>query len=321
MTHQQVWAVVLAGGDGTRLRSLTQLISGEDCPKQYCPLYGNETLLAHTRTRLARAFHPEQTAFVVVKSHERFYKHELADLDPLRLIVQPSNKGTTAAVICSLLRVTAFAGDPVLAFFPTDHHYSDDAGFIASVHRAVGVAQHHSDTLVILGAEAEHAEVEYGWIEPGTRFESPLTNTLLRVSRFWEKPARRTAQSLLARGCLWNMFVMIGRASLFLAMLDNTVMPDVLNRFVGGRRSVGHATHMAAQDELWATLTGGDFSRQVLSASTEKLAVLNVGDVGWSDLGTPERVRAAMARCGLKPEWLESAENENSKALVNSSAR
>jgi hypothetical protein len=50
-------------------------------------------------------------------------------------------------------------------------------------------------------------------------------------------------------------------------------------------------------------------------------AVLNVGDVGWSDLGTPERVRAAMARCGLKPEWQESVENENSKALVNSSAR
>ena len=276
MNHQQVWAVVLAGGDGTRLRSLTQLISGEDCPKQYCPLYGNETLLAHTRTRLARAFHPEQTAFVVVKSHERFYKHELADVKPLRIIVQPSNKGTTAAVICSLLRITILAGDPVVAFFPTDHHYCDEAGFIASVRRAVRVAQHHSHTLVVLGAEAEHAEVEYGWIEPGTRFESPLTNTLLRVNRFWEKPAHATAQTLLARGCLWNTFVMIGRASIFLSDARSYRSARSIETVYGRSALRRHATNLAAQDELWATLTAGDFSRQVLSANTANLAVLRV---------------------------------------------
>ena len=310
MNHQQVWAVVLAGGDGTRLRSLTQLISGEDCPKQYCPLYGGETLLAQTRTRLARAIHPEQTAFVVVKSHERFYKHELTDVEPLRMIVQPDNKGTTAAVICSLLRITVLAADPVVAFFPTDHYYSDEAGFIASVRRAIRVAQHHSNTLVVLGAEAEHAEVEYGWIEPGTRFESPLTNTLLRVTRFWEKPAQSTAQTLLARGCLWNTFVTVGRASIFLALLENTTAPGLLNSFMAAQRHTAHATYLAAQDRLWATLTAGDFSRQVLTLSTQHLAVLPVGDVGWSDLGTPERVRAAMARSGLKPQWQEPAENE-----------
>jgi mannose-1-phosphate guanylyltransferase len=70
--NQQVWAVVLAGGDGTRLRSLTQLISGEDRPKQFCHVYGDKTLLAHTRARLAGTIHPERTAFVLVKNHERF---------------------------------------------------------------------------------------------------------------------------------------------------------------------------------------------------------------------------------------------------------
>ncbi len=152
--------------------------------------------------RLARAIHPERTAFVLVKAHEKFYRSELADVEPHRLIVQPGNKGTTTAVICSLLRITALAGDPVVAFFPTDHYYSNEVGFIFAVDRAVRVAQHHSDTLVVLGAEAEHAEVEYGWIEPGTRFGSPFTNALTRVRRFWEKPSYPTAQALLARGVL-----------------------------------------------------------------------------------------------------------------------
>ncbi|MGA2878121.1 MAG: sugar phosphate nucleotidyltransferase [Bryobacteraceae bacterium] len=319
MNHPQVWAVVLAGGDGTRLRSLTQLISGEDRPKQFCQVYGGKTLLAQTRARLANAIHPERTAFVLVKTHEKFYRSELDDVEPRRLIVQPDNKGTTAAVICSLLRITALAGDPVVAFFPTDHHYSNEAGFSASVHRAVRVAQYRSDILVLLGAEAEHAEVEYGWIEPGTRFDSPFTSALLRVTRFWEKPSHPTAQALFARGCLWNTFVMVGRASTFLALLENTMAPAVLEAFMAAQRYGNHATYLGDQDKLWATLTAGDFSRQVLTPSTQHLAVLPVGDIGWSDLGTPERVRAAMAQSGLRPWWQESAKNENSKDLAKTS--
>jgi len=317
-----VWAVVLAGGDGTRLRSLTRLVSGEERPKQYYPLYGGETLLAQTRARLARAIHPERTAFAVLKAHEKFYGRELADVEPRRLVVQPANKGTTAAVIRSLMRITNLAGDPVVAFFPTDHYFSNEARFIDSVRRAVSVAQHHSDTLVVLGAEAEYAEVEYGWIEPSARFESPVTNTLLRVSRFWEKPSHATAQALLARGCLWNTFVMAGRASIFLAMLDKTVAPGVVQSCMRAQRDAGGGVpNMAAEEELWERLTAGDFSRQVLSANPEDLAVLRVGDVGWSDLGTPERVRSTMQRYGLGPQWQESAEDETSKEPAQNGVR
>jgi mannose-1-phosphate guanylyltransferase len=320
LNQRQVWAVVLAGGDGTRLRSLTQLISGEDRPKQFCNVYGGKTLLAQTRARLAPTIHPERTAFVVVKAHEEFYKSELADVEPRQVIVQPDNKGTTAAVIFSLLRITALAGDPVVAFFPTDHYYSNEAGFSSSVHRAVSVAQHHPDTLVILGAEAEHAEVDYGWIEPGTPLKSSFTNALLRVGRFWEKPSHLTAQALFARGCLWNTFVMVGRASIFLVLLANTIAPGAWKAFTEAQRSGRHSTDPMAQYKLWASLTAGDFSRQVLTLSTQYLSVLRVGDIGWSDLGTPERVRAAMARSGLKPWWQEATEDEHSKNLAKTSA-
>jgi mannose-1-phosphate guanylyltransferase len=313
-----VWAVVLAGGDGTRLRSLTRIISGEDRPKQFCQVYGGKTLLAQTRARLARVIHPGRTAFAVVRTHERFYRNELADVEPQRVVVQPGNKGTTAAVIFSLLRITALAGDPVVAFFPTDHYYANEAEFRLSVERAVRVAQHHSDTLVVLGAEAEHPEVEYGWIEPGTKFGTPFTNALLRVRHFWEKPSHPTAQALLARGCLWNTFVMVGRASLFLALLGNTMAPGMLDAFLAAQQHK-HDTNLA-QDKLWASLTAGDFSRQVLTPSTQHLAVLRVGDIGWSDLGTPERVRAALARSGVRPWWQESAENEPSEGLAKTSA-
>jgi len=46
------WAVILAGGEGTRLRSMTRTIAGDDRPKQFCPLVDERTLLEQTRQRI-----------------------------------------------------------------------------------------------------------------------------------------------------------------------------------------------------------------------------------------------------------------------------
>ncbi|MGD1097537.1 MAG: sugar phosphate nucleotidyltransferase [Bryobacteraceae bacterium] len=307
---QHAWAVVLAGGDGTRLRSLTRVIAGEDRPKQFCRLYGGRTLLAHTRSRLAQAISPEHTLFTVVKGHERFYAQELADVMPSLVVVQPSNKGTTAALIYSLFRIASLAEDPIVGFFPTDHHYSKELDFIASVRLAFMIARSRPHNVVILGASAERAEVEYGWIEPGTALECPLTSSLLRVNRFWEKPPAGVAQALLERGCLWNTFVMIGRASTFLEILKAAV-PQMLHAFGSGSCPNGSDRHWVHGDTTYRALTPGDFSQQVLSVSTRRLAVLQLKDVGWSDLGTPERVMYAMTRSGLRSHWQESIQNEN----------
>ncbi len=297
LSQPEAWAVILAGGDGTRLRSLTRSIAGEDRPKQFCRLYGGRTLLAQTRSRLASAISPERTLYTVVKAHERFYGDELADVAPSRVVVQPSNKGTTAAILYSLLRITSLAGDPIVGVFPTDHHYSKEMRFAASVRLAIKVVMSRPETLILMGASAECPEVEYGWIEPSKRLDSRFTKSLLRVSRFWEKPASHVAQALLTRGCLWNTFVMIGRASVFLNIVK-TAVPETWRILSGGCASC--QTPAAANlDEAYTALTPGDFSKQVLPVSTEQLAVLRLGNVGWSDLGTPERVMFALARSGL----------------------
>ena len=319
VNHPQAWAVVLAGGDGTRLRTLTRSIAGEDRPKQFCRLYGAGTLLAQTRSRLARAISPERTLYSVVKAHERFYAAELADVAPSRVVVQPSNKGTTAAVIYSLLRITSLAGDPIVGFFPTDHHYSQEMRFAASVRRATRVVSSRPDTLILLGASAEYPEAEYGWIEPSERFDFRFTKSLLRVNRFWEKPASHVAQALLARGCLWNTFVMIGRASAFLEILKNAV-PGMMRVLAAAGRPSDSGFVTANTNEAYAALTPGDFSKQVLAVSTEQLAVLRLGNVGWSDLGTPERVGFVMARSGLESHGRGAVQSENSENLAKMTA-
>jgi mannose-1-phosphate guanylyltransferase len=291
--HQQPWAVILAGGNGSRLRSLTRRVAGDERPKQFCSLCGEHTLLTQTRLRLSHAVAKERTLFSVVRVHERFYTHELADVRPSRLVVQSANKGTTLAIISSLYRLLELTGldeDPIVGFFPTDHYYADEERFVAAVDSAFEACGRHPELLLLLGAEADYPEVEYGWIEPSVGFRRGVGGSLLRVNRFWEKPSLRVAQMLFAQQCLWNTFVMIGRAKMFLDML-NFSSPDLLAAF----ETIGRRGEMKTLDDLYIRLSSGDFSHQVLSVCTQWLSVLRLGNVGWSDLGTPERV-ASVAR-------------------------
>jgi Nucleotidyl transferase len=98
------WGVILAGGDGTRLQRLTRLICGDDRPKQFCPLVGNDTLLEQTRKRAERSIPWEKILFPLTRSHRAFYLQELG-IRPSQRIVQPANKGTAPPILYSLLSI------------------------------------------------------------------------------------------------------------------------------------------------------------------------------------------------------------------------
>src|SRR5579862_8813584 len=136
-----LWAVVLAGGDGIRLRDLTMRIVGDDRPKQFCPIVGAESLLRQTRARLDPLFSGDRQVFVVSYAHERYYAEELADAKDSLLIAQPMNRGTAVGIIVALVRVMQVDPDAIVGFFPCDHHYSDDESFRFIVRSATAGAE------------------------------------------------------------------------------------------------------------------------------------------------------------------------------------
>ena len=295
-----LWSVVLAGGDGTRLRSLTRAITGDERSKQFCAVLGDETLLDQTRSRIALAVRPEQTIFVLTRNHERFYDPLLRDVPGERLVVQPKNAGTAPAILYSLLRLSKAAPTATVAFFPSDHYFSDDAVFMSYVESAFEAARTRDDTVILLGIEPDWPEAGYGWIEPASQDSPGNRGALRRVLRFWEKPAAGIARGLMGRGCLWNSFVMVGRVSAFLEMCRRA-SPDLYDRFNDLTWALDTTDEAEMIAGLYSQLEDINFSREILAARPGGLVVLPVGGLRWSDLGEPQRVLSTMADIGLGP--------------------
>lgn len=141
-------------------------------------------------------------------------------------------------------------------------------------------------------AEPDEPEVEYGWVEPGSPAAAESHDVPLPVRRFWEKPTPAFARGLMERGCLWNSFVMVGRVSAFLGMI-RAAAPELFERFDSARPSLNTPEEGLVMGTLYSRLGEVNFSRDVLEASPENLAVLRVRGLKWSDLGRPHRVLAA----------------------------
>lgn len=293
-TLKHCWAIVLAGGDGTRLQSLTFRIAGDLRPKQFCSILGEQSLLAQTRSRVDSLIDADRQLFVVTRAHETFYREELRDVDDSNIIVQPINRGTGVAIALAILQILQRDRDAMVVLVPSDHYYSNVEALGRTIRSAVCGAGEYQDALVLLGSRADYAEIEYGWIEPG-RMLTNASAPLLRVNRFWEKPSLQEARELLRTGCLWNTFVTTGYAETFLNLLCSEVPNLILY--------LNQAPAEGGIDAAFQKLPAVDFSRAVLSRQSHRLLSVRDTDSGWTDLGSPARVYDVLTRNKLQPVW------------------
>lgn len=294
------WGVILAGGDGVRLRPLTKLICGDDRPKQFCPLFGGRTLLEQTLQRSERTIPREQILVSLTSRHSEWYLQEPGLRRP-QLVVQPANKGTAPPILHSLLSLDRLDAQALVAILPCDHHYSDEESFASALERAFETAAERTDSVVLLGAKPDYPEVEYGWIELG----SPLGHEgseLFRVRGFREKPTIDVARRLLEQGSVWNTFVMVGHVRAFLQMVQ-AALPDLLDVLASASLWAGLETHI--EHSLYERVPSVCFSHGVLSAEPDRLVALRLNEVGWSDLGDPGRAFMAARETGCEPGWIQ----------------
>ena len=278
-----LWTIVLAAGEGTRLRSLTRALHAEDLPKQFATLQGNRSMLEVTVDRATEWSRAEQTVVVVARGNEVLAASQLRGHAGVDIVGQPRNLGTGPGLMLPLARILAKEPSARVVVLPSDQHVRDGDAFAGAVRRADESAV-ESNRVVLLGAVPDKAEEQYGWIVP--RIDIHARG--YRVAAFREKPSAATAESLRTAGALWSTFVMTGPVREFWR-LSGMALPDQGAAFERYRRAIGTWRERPVLDAIYARMAPSDFSREVLEKAPE-LGVVLLPPCGWSDWGTPARV-------------------------------
>lgn len=300
--HQSCWAVVLAGGEGMRLRPLVRQVLGDDRPKQYVRLLGSRTLLRQTLDRVALAIPSTRTLVVTVRRHAGYIAEELAGAAQPTVLVQPLDRGTAAGVLYPAHWIAWRNPEATVAVFPSDHFLLGDATFMAHVAEVAAWVDKHPERLVLLGAQPSSPEVEYGWIEPDVSLGDLSTGAIRAVRQFWEKPSVARARACLKAGHLWNTSVMVGKV-VTLLQTGWQALPELSERLTRIEPFVGTPEEADALRQAYEPMPKANFSRSVLEACPELLAVSRLPRIVWSDLGSPRRVMEALTRVRIRPEW------------------
>jgi mannose-1-phosphate guanylyltransferase len=300
----ETWAMVLAGGEGVRLRPLTEYVCGDSRPKQFARLLGSHSLLGQTLERTALGISWARTLVVAQRHHAEYLAEEFADHAAPPMLLQPEDRGTGAAVLLAARWIASRKPDAIVAVFPSDHFIRNDAAFM---HHVLAMADHvrrHAGPLVLLGALPTGPQSQYGWIQLGAPLGCVGGEPLNRVAGFTEKPTPEAARVACARGDLWSTFVLVGHAQTLLG-LGWQAAPLVSQRIAEIRWTATPEADRAAIASAYFRIPRLDFSREILERQPSLLTVSRLpASIVWSDWGTLDRVVTSLRAAGLAPVWM-----------------
>jgi mannose-1-phosphate guanylyltransferase len=266
------WAVIPAGGAGTRLWPLSRSAS----PKFLHDLTGSgRSLIQATVDRLAPL--AEDRCLVVTGAvHRDRVVAQLPELDPTSVIGEPSPRDSMAAVGLAAAYLEVRDPDAVMGSFAADHVITDRAAFADCVRLAVEVAR--AGWLVTIGIEPTHPATGFGYIRLGA--ELPDHRGAHAVLRFVEKPAADVASAYLETGDYrWNAGMFVVRPTVLLDLLaeNHPGLAGDLRAIAAGERDLA---------ETWPGLTRIALDHAVAepAADAGRVAVVP-GTFDWDDIG------------------------------------
>lgn len=251
-------AVILAGGSGERFWPL----STPEKPKQFLNVFGGESLIRQSVSRLKGLVRPEDVYVITAEGLAAATRRELPELPKANVVGEPMRRDTGAAIALGVgVAASGREKDPVIGFFSSDQMVMNAAAFRTAVREAVRRAK-RAPVVVTLGIRPNYPATCFGYVDPKT-------------GTFVEKPDAKRAKAYLKKGYLWNAGMFIARASTFRAAF---------------------AAHAPALEPLTASGSSRNLAKRYEPlpkisfdyAVMEKLDRVEVvaGDFGWDDVGS-----------------------------------
>jgi mannose-1-phosphate guanylyltransferase len=277
--HENYYAVIMAGGGGTRLWPLSR----HDRPKQMLRLGSERTLFQLATDRLQGLFPPERILVVTVAEQAAQLQQQDASIPAENYLIEPTPRGTASVV--GLAAAVLQKRDPqaVMAVLTADHSIKNVDAFRAVLRRAYSVAE--QGYLVTLGIPPAFPSTGSGYIQRGLVLESDV----YEVRTFKEKPNEATARQFLAAGDHdWNSGMFIWRVERILDEFARQ-MPELAATLAQIGAAWGTPAEVETVQALWPAIRPQTIDYGIMEHA-QRVAVLPAQDLGWSDVGSWESV-------------------------------
>jgi mannose-1-phosphate guanylyltransferase len=292
--------IVLAGGEGQRLRPFIRRFRTDDLPKQYVNLIGADTMFERTFHRGEKLIHKEHLFTVVTQGHLRHaeVRRQLSDRPKGTVVVQPENKETAPGLLLPLSYIYRRYPNATVVVLPSDHFILEEDLFAKHLDLACRVVERDPSRFILLGMQPNEPDPEYGYILSDER-----TNDLgvRKVLRFVEKPERPAARKLIAQGGLWNTMIMVFKAKTLMEVVRITAR-SLYSSFKRIMDAIETNEERAVVENTYRDIEPLNFSSGLLEllplSISVCLSVLPVQGVYWSDLGSEQRLLSALQKTG-----------------------
>lgn len=271
------WAIIMAGGSGTRFWPL----SNSEHPKQFLHLLGEKTPTLSCVERLLRFIELPHILIVASERHRQILKESLPNFPLEQVLWEPEGRNTAPCIAWATTKILRQDSEARIGVFPSDHEISDISQFVSCLEEAY---LNSTGRIVLFGITPTRPETGYGYIEEGAK----IGDVLREVASFREKPEIEKAEAYIKAGrFLWNSGMFI---------FDGQVMYEELTRFVP--QIVQIAEEILDYPER---LKSRFFQMMSISIDyavmehTSKAAVIRAS-FSWDDLGTWESVRRYYSR-------------------------
>ena len=276
-SEPSLYAVVLAGGGGTRLWPLSR----QQQPKHLLPVCGDDSMLSQTWERLRPLVPIKRLLVLTVADQVEAAVAELSGIPAENIVVEPVGRGTAPCVGLAAFWIQRQDPDAVMIVLPADHAVQDQAGFRDVLLSAIECAlQGH---LVTLGIVPTGPETGYGYIHRGQPLSQIDNHPVYRVQRFTEKPDLSTATAFLQTGqYYWNSGIFIWQASVILDEICQQ-LPGLYARLMQIQPVLGRPEQAETIAQVWPKLQTISVDVGIMEHAQDVVVI--PADIGWSDVG------------------------------------
>jgi mannose-1-phosphate guanylyltransferase len=292
MLSDRCYAVIMAGGAGTRLWPL----STSETPKHFLKLFGGRSLIEMTVDKLAGLIPDERIVIQTSAGYRELARRTFTRIPPENFVFEPCLRDTAAAIGLAATVLRTRCAEATMVVLTADQIIEPADRFNAAVSSAVAFLEKHPDRLVAFGVEAASPSTLVGWQKLGERVDFPGCD-VRRIAAFTEKPESAVAQRYMSEGgYCWNSGQFAWKADTILEEIA-THLPEASSLLA----QIGKAWNTPARDkvlgEAFPKMPRGSIDYKVMQKTANACSVIL--PCTWEDMGTHA---ALLDRVGKKQE-------------------